>query len=443
MQNYPTETPNSETPRRASKRASVNNRLMEAIQRTKRQRQQQQQQQSNSTPTPSPAPSSPTMSIPSSSTQPPPQLLRQESVASDTTTGSITEQLASTLLKGMDQLRDKQNDQDKTQKQLQESVGQLTRAVLELAKQASAPSPAANNSSIDAPVNDAALAKKEHGKLVRQFSKIYKERDFTYDYDNGQGINNEPNAARLTNQMDAFHKGMCQGEYEEYPEGELVLSEEFMSDDETDDDEEKKNGKWKALRVRQPAWRSELVNDFFACLDKKTVELRRRYNGPKDEDARPPITAPAGPLRQDTSWIWTIEKTSFFTGCQNIILQHPSTIIRHERADSRKQIRQRQERYNNNYPSNAEEYPAGLQHQQPDEYFDFDHYESPDIPATATPMDEDQDPMDTTNGVFAQSDIPLITEDVSNPGNIHDAVAELLFEEFEPVRAKNLTVLAN
>ncbi|KAI9243169.1 hypothetical protein BDA99DRAFT_566827 [Phascolomyces articulosus] len=255
MQNHPTETPNSETPRRASKHASVNNRLMEAIQRTKRQRQQQH-------------------------------------VASDTTTGSIMEQLASTLLKGMDQLRDKQNDQDKTQKQLQESMGQLTRAVLELAKQASAPSPAANNSSIDAPVNDAALAKKEHGKLARQFSKIYKERDFTYDYDNGQGINNEPNA-RLTNQMDVFHKGMCQGEYKEYPEGELVLSKEFMSDDETDDDEEKKNRKWKALRVRQPAWWSELVNDFFACLDKKTVELRRRYNGPKDEDARPPITAPA------------------------------------------------------------------------------------------------------------------------------------------------------
>ncbi|KAI9243076.1 hypothetical protein BDA99DRAFT_566898 [Phascolomyces articulosus] len=277
---------------------------MEAIQRTKRQRQQQQQQQSNSTPTPSPTPSSPTMSIPSSSTQPPPQLLHQESVASDTTTRSITEQLASTL------------------------------AVLELAKQASAPSPAANNSSIDAPVNDAALAKKEHGKLARQFSKIYKERDFMYDYDNGQGINNEPNAAdstlmeisqnhfnynkrescllptekaqrgienrqelrktnRPTNWMDAFHKGMCQGEYKEYPEGELVLSEEFMSDDETDDNEEKKNGKWKALRVRQPAWQSELVNDFFACLDKKTVELRRRYNGPKDKDARPPITAPA------------------------------------------------------------------------------------------------------------------------------------------------------
>ncbi|KAI9243170.1 hypothetical protein BDA99DRAFT_566828 [Phascolomyces articulosus] len=95
--------------------------------------------------------------------------------------------------------------------------------------------------------------------------------------------------------------------------------------------------------------------------------------------------------------------------CQNIILQHPSTIIRHERADSRKQIRQRQERYNNNYPSNAEEYPAGLQHQQPDEYFDFDHYESPDIPATATPMDEDQDPMDTTDSVFTQSDIPVMS----------------------------------
>ncbi|KAI9243100.1 hypothetical protein BDA99DRAFT_566873 [Phascolomyces articulosus] len=48
-----------------------------------------------------------------------------------------------------------------------------------------------------------------------------------------------------------------------------------------------------------------------------------------------------------------------------------------------------------------EEYPAGLQHQQPDEYFDFDHYESPDIPATTTLMDKDQDLMDTTNNIFA------------------------------------------
>ncbi|KAI9243092.1 hypothetical protein BDA99DRAFT_566887 [Phascolomyces articulosus] len=75
--------------------------------------------------------------------------------------------------------------------------------------------------------------------------------------------------SKLLNWGETFTDGCDVGKYTEYQDGALVMTMDYMSNEDTTDDEAKMmTREKKGLNVKKPAWHSKCLNDFYDMLDK-------------------------------------------------------------------------------------------------------------------------------------------------------------------------------